>query len=121
MKSLKTVQVLFRLGKILSKVAFILSIVALCCCLAGLIGLNVGNGEIIKLGGVTLHDLIPEKYGVSINSVSASLIGWLVVCAGEAVLAKAAETCFGNELSAQDGIYRRFTELRESAEGWQIR
>ena len=25
------------------------------------------------------------------------------------------------ELSAQDGIYRRFTELRESAEGWQIR
>lgn len=38
--------------------------------------------------------------GFDIKSISAALAGWLIVCAGEAVLAKFAEVYFKNELKA---------------------
>lgn len=63
--------------------------------------MHLGNGGLIKLGGVTLHGLISEKYGYNIKSITAALFGWLVVCAGEAVLAKFAEAYFTNELKAK--------------------
>ena len=56
MKTLNTIQMLSKIGKILSKIALILSIAGVC--------------------------------------------GWLIVCAGQAVLAKFAETYFKNKLQA---------------------
>lgn len=100
MKSLHTIQTLSRLGKVLSKIAFILSVIGFCGCIAGIISLSVGVGGLIKLGGVALHGIIANDYGNSIQSVGAALSGWLIVCAGEAVLAKFAELYFKNELSA---------------------
>lgn len=101
MKSLQTIQKLFKIGKILSRIAFIFSVIGFCGCIAGLLGLSFGNGSLIKLGGVTLHQLISEEYGYNIKGITASLSGWLVVCAGEAVLAKFAEVYFQNELQAE--------------------
>ena len=94
MKSLQTIQKLFKIGKILSRIAFIFSVIGFCGCIAGLLSLSFGNGSLIKLGGVTLHQLISEEYGYRITL-------WLVVCAGEAVLAKFAEVYFQNELQAE--------------------
>ena len=74
--------------------------IGFCGCIAGLLSLHLGNGGLIKLGGVTLHGLIEDDYGYNIKSISAALCGWLIVCAGEAVLAKFAECCFRNELAA---------------------
>ena len=76
-------------------------VIGFCGCIAGLLSLSFGNGSLIKLGGVTLHQLISEEYGYNIKSITASLSGWLVVCAGEAVLAKFAEVYFRNELQAE--------------------
>lgn len=101
MKSLNAIQKLSKIGKILSKIAFIFAIVGFCGCIAGLISLCAGNGSIIKLGGVTLHGLISAEYGYNVESIAATLSGWLIICAGEAVLAKFAEVYFRNELNAE--------------------
>lgn len=100
MKSLNTIQKLSKLGRVLSKIAFIFSVIGFCGCIAGLISLRFGNGSLLKLGGVTLHGLISAEYGYNIKSIGAALSGWLIVCAGEAVLAKFAEQYFKNELRA---------------------
>lgn len=101
MKSLQTIQKFSKIGKILSKMAFIFSVIGFCGCIAGILSMSLGNDSLIKLGGVTLHKLISEEYGYNIKSITATLSGWLVVCAGEAVLAKFAEVYFRNELKAE--------------------
>jgi hypothetical protein len=101
MKSLNTIQKLSKIGKVLSKIAFIFSVIGFCGCIAGLLSLSFGNGSLIKIGGVTLHGLISEEYGYNIKSITATLSGWVIVCGGEAVLAKFAEVYFKNELSAE--------------------
>ena len=101
MKSLNTIQKLSKIGKVLSKIAFIFSIIGFCGCIAGLLSLSFGNGNLIKIGGVTLHGLISEEYGYNIKSIIATLSGWMIVCAGESVLAKFAEVYFKNELKAE--------------------
>lgn len=100
MKSLCTIQKFSKIGKILSKIAFVISVIGFCGCIAGLISVMFGNGGLIKIGGVTLHKLINSDYGYNIKSITATLLGWSIVCAGEAVLAKFAEIYFKNELEA---------------------
>ena len=58
MRSLKTIQKLSSLGSILSKIAFVLSVVGFCGCIAGLIGLCFGSDAVLKLGDIRLHGLI---------------------------------------------------------------
>lgn len=99
MKSLKQIQTLSKIGRILSKIAFIGSIIAFCFCIAGILSMAFGNGETLKFGEVTIHGLIIEG-GYNIKSISAALAGWSIVCAGEAVLAKFAELYFKHELCA---------------------
>lgn len=101
MKSLKSIQTLSKLGKILSKIAFIFSVIGFCGCIAGLVSLLFGNGSLLRIGGVTLHSLIPEDRGYNMKSISAALSGWMIVCAGEAVVAKFAEIYFKHELQAE--------------------
>lgn len=99
MKSLKTIQALFKIGSVLSKIAFILSVIGFCGCIAGLIDVSFGKAGLIKLGGVTLHSLITKDLGFNNKSIAAALFGWLIICAGEAVLSKFAEIYFKNELN----------------------
>ena len=101
MKSLNILRKLFALGRVLSKIAFVLSVVGFCLCIAGTVNLNLGNGEGIKLGGVTLHDMVVDRRGYGVGSVTAAILGVMVVCAGEAVLAKFAERCFSYALKAE--------------------
>lgn len=100
MRSLNAIQTLSGVGRVLSKIAFIFSVIGFCGCIAGLLSLSFGNGSLIKIGGVTLHGLLSEEYGCNIKSVAAALSGWMIVCAGEAVVAKFAEIYFRNEKKA---------------------
>ena len=100
MKSLQTIQKLYRLGKTLSKIAFIFSVIGFFGCIAGLISMQFGNGMSFKLGGVTLHGMISGELGGDLKGSSAALGGWLIVCMGEAVLARFAEGYFKNEQAA---------------------
>ena len=97
-----TLQKLARLGRILSKIAFIFAVVGTIGCVAGIASAQFGSGPILKLGGVTLYGLvIPGSLSGSMQSACAVLSGRLVICAGQAVLAKFAEIYFSNVLKAE--------------------
>lgn len=100
MKSLKTVQTLSGLGRVLSKLAFVFSVIGFCGCVTSLFLLGVGGDSLFRIGGMTLHGLLPEAFTGGLRSAAAALCGWAVVCAGEAVLARFAELYFKNERQA---------------------
>lgn len=100
MRSLEIIQKLCGIGKTLGKIAFVVSIVGLCGAVIGILCLGFGGGDVIKIGGVTLHGLIGNRYGVDTKSIMAALSGWMVICAGRAVLAWFAGSYFKNELEA---------------------
>ena len=91
MNTLAALQKLSRLGKILSKIVFILSLIGGIGCLAGLAGM-LFLPESIRLGSVTIKGIV--------EAFCVSLAMGLVLCAGEAVLSRLAEICFRNELAA---------------------
>ena len=99
MKTLRTIQILSKVGKILSKIVFILSLVGGIGCAVGIAVLAVAP-EGLKLGGVTLHSMIEKSDMITLGICYAAMATGMVFCAGEAVLAKIAERYFGNELAA---------------------
>lgn len=98
MKTLKTIQTLSKIGKILSKIVFICCIVGFCACIAGAVGIAVG-GRTLKLGGVTINSFIMSEAGIGTGAVYSAIVSGAILCAGEGVLAKFAEHYFGRELS----------------------
>lgn len=99
-KNLKILQKIAQIGKILSKVAFVFSLIGACGCIIGWISTLFGNGGVIKIGGVTLYGMLGDLNIYNSKSAKATLVAWLIVCVGEAVLAKLAEVYFRNELAA---------------------
>lgn len=99
-KNYKIVQKLAKIGKILSKVAFVFSIIGICGCLVGLLSNVFGSGKVFKIGGVTIYGLLADFTAYNVKSISATLVAWLIVCIGQAVLAKFAELYFCNTLMA---------------------
>lgn len=100
MKNLKTIQTLAKIGETLSKIAFICALVGACICAVGMISLPLAGGEIFKIGGVSIYGLMNLEPGEELKSALVFMIGWLIICIGEAVLAKFAEIYFKNELKA---------------------
>lgn len=100
MKNLNTIQTLAKIGETLSKIAFICSLVGACICAVGMISLPLAGGEIFKIGGVSIYGLMKLEPGEGLKSALVFMLGWLIVCIGEAVLAKFAEIYFKNELKA---------------------
>lgn len=99
-KTLTTIQILFKLGKILSTIAFVCSVVAASLGLAGIICLAVGAENAFQLGGVTIHSIVDNKAGMTTDQMISALSVWLIVIVAEAVLAWFAKTYFKRELSA---------------------
>ena len=99
METLKIIQSLARLGKILSKIAFILSLVGVFGCVAGLLSLAFGSGTLLQIGNVALHSLIPVSSGFNLKAIAGALSGWLIICTGEAALSRFALLYFTRELT----------------------
>lgn len=98
MKSLKNVQIVFKIGKVLSKIAFIAWLVGACICAAGLIVLPFGADGVLKIGGVTLRSLMGMEAGEANIAAVAVMAGWLIISVGVTVVAKFADKYFTNEL-----------------------
>lgn len=96
----RVLQLIAQIGKILSKVAFVFSIIGICGCFVGLLSNVFGSGKVFKIGGVTIYGLLAEFDAYNVKSISATLVAWLIVCIGQAVLAKFAELYFHNALMA---------------------
>lgn len=99
-KNYKILQTIAKIGKILSKVAFVFSIIGICGCFVGLLSNVFGSGKIFKIGGVAIYGLLADFDADNVKSISATLVAWLIVCIGQAVLAKFAELYFHNALMA---------------------
>lgn len=95
----KIIQVLAKIGKILSKIIYICCIVGFWGCIVGILALAFG-AEAVKLEGLTLHTLLEDKAGISLGTLYVTIAGSLVLCIGEAFLARKAERYFTHELAA---------------------
>lgn len=98
MKSLEIIQLFAKIGKIFSKFVQICALVAAILCLAGLVLLSVGAGELLKLGGVTIHSIVSANVGIA--QACIAMAGVAILCAGQTVVAKFACDYFTRELQA---------------------
>lgn len=100
MNSISTIQTLAKIGQILSKIFYIVYLIAAIACGVGLISLPFADTGIFKIGGVTIYGLIVNHAGIELNSLYPSLAAFLIVCVGQAVTARTAERYFEHEMAA---------------------
>lgn len=94
----KIIQVLAKIGKILSKIIYICCVVGFWGCIVGILALAFG-AEAVKLEGLTLHALLEDKAGIHLGTLYVAIAGSLVLCIGEAFLARRSERYFAHELA----------------------
>ena len=94
-KTLKTIQSLSKVGEVLCRILFVLCIVGFVCSSVGLASFAAGVAMIsisVKSLEIYLHDA-----GVSAGTVYAALVVAMILCAGEAVIARFAVHYFRRE------------------------
>ena len=99
MKTLKTLQTLSKIGRVLSTIVFVFCIVGAIGCAIGIVGLAFIPEEGFKLGDMTIKGLV-EKGELSVSTCYAAMAMGIIACVCEAVLAKFAERYFKNGLAA---------------------
>ena len=98
MKSLKTIQTLSKIARVICKIVFICCCVGFGGCLAGIAGTALG-AQALKFGGVTLESIVSQSGDMSVGAIYAALVLGAIFCAGEAVMAKYSELYFKRELA----------------------
>ena len=98
-KTLNILQVLAKIGKILSMIVFV------CCCVGGgaclFSLLTVGSvGSALNILGVDIFGLIQVETGVTYTQMLTEILTGAIACAGQAVVAKFAHVYFRRELEA---------------------
>ena len=91
MKTLNIIQKLSKIGKVLSKIMFIFCIIGFCGCIVGILSMGLG-APTLKIGGVTLESILNTEAEVTVGTVYAAMAAGMILCAGEAVLAKFARS-----------------------------
>ena len=96
MKTLKTIQTLAKIGKILSKIVFICALIGGILCAVGLC--TAWFPQVVKAGNVTIHGIVYEPASISLGQIYAGLTAATVFCIAETILAKTAENYFKFQL-----------------------
>lgn len=99
MKTLESIQTLSKAGKIVSKIIFIFSVIGVVGSVVGMVCLPFEDTGILKIGGVTVYGLMEHQEGMELNNLYTQLSGLLIICIGQAVVAKFAERYFVHELA----------------------
>lgn len=99
MKTLKTIQTLSKVAKILSTIVFVCSIIGCVSCIIGAVCLGAG-GAILQAGGYDFAKLIQESSGKTIETLYATMACSVILCAGEIAISKFAQLYFKHELEA---------------------
>ena len=97
-KSLKTLQTISKIGKIISDIIFVCSIIGAVACIIAVSAL--ASSQNIILEDQSMVDLI-ESMGINFVTVIFSCVISIFACIGSAVVAKFASNYFANEL--EDG------------------
>ena len=98
MKTLKTIQMVAKIGHVLSKIAFIFCIIGFCMCVCGILSVAFG-APTVQFGGISFESVLQE-HGKSLGDVYMNLVAGAVVCAGSAVVTKFAEQYLDHERAA---------------------
>ncbi|MDD6265694.1 MAG: hypothetical protein PUB34_05275 [Clostridia bacterium] len=98
--TLDIIQIIAKIGKILSKIVFVCSIIGAVGCIIGIVSLAFAIPDNIRIGGVTIHSLIEKEAGMNIGTLYGSVIVGLILCVGEIILASLLNKYFVNELKA---------------------
>lgn len=98
MKTLKTIQVLAKVGKVMSKIVFIFCIIGFCGCVIGITSVAAG-GHVFLVFGTSLDEILVNEAGITTGTLCAGMAVGLILCAGEAVLAAFAECYFKREIA----------------------
>lgn len=99
-KSLKVIQTIYQIAKILSKIVFITCIIGFAGCIIGIVFFEA-LGDVV-VGEVTIKGLIETSSELSVASMYDAMISGALFCAAECVIAKFASIYFANEL--KDGM-----------------
>lgn len=97
-KTLDTIQTVAKVGKVLSAIAYVFCLVGGILCIVGIACVGIPGS--IKVGGVTVHSMIDNLQGVSLETCYTAMAMGLIICASICVVAKMAERYFEHELAA---------------------
>ncbi len=99
MKTLKTIQTLSKIGKILSKIVMIFSIIGFCGCVAGL-ALTFFADTLTEIVGELDLGSVFDAENLSLGAIQAVLTASAIVCFGEIIVLRQAVRYFSDELAA---------------------
>lgn len=97
MKTLRTIQTLSKVGKILSTIVCICCIIGFGGCVLGILCVAAGEAVFI-INGKSLNDILMETSEMNLDTLYISMAVGAILCAGEAVLAKFARHYFKREI-----------------------
>lgn len=100
MKSLKTVQTICKVFKVLSTIYFILAIVGAAGCVLGLAAYGAFGENVIRLGGVTVKSFIWKEANAPDAAVYLALATGAVICGAQIFLGYMAKRYFKHEVDA---------------------
>lgn len=98
--SIQKIQTVFSILAILSKIAFVFSIIGAVGSAVGIISLLVGSDLTSKLENINLYSLIQNEAGLSSEQIYWAMGIAVVSCVVVAVTMAVANKCFKNELKA---------------------
>lgn len=99
-KTLNSIQKLSKVGRVLSKIVFILSLIISFCFIVGIVLLMTSDSMGIIYGDSTATDIFLDILKGTEDTLIAYFACSMVIFLGEAVLAKFAEDYFKHELEA---------------------
>ncbi len=99
-KTLNEIQKLAKIARVICRIVFVFCIVGAALCLTGIVSTAAGLTGAVKLGGITIRSLIETDADLSTGSLYIVLVTGLIMCAGEIVLSKIAESYFRHEIAA---------------------
>ena len=97
-KTLGTIQTLAKIGRVLSKIVFIFSLIGAIGCAAGILSVRF-LPESIQLGKTTIQGLVELTDELTPAVAYSAMLTTGIICLGEAVLAKIAERYFKREIA----------------------
>ena len=97
--TLKTIQVISKIAKIISKIVFVFCIVGASICLCGIATAAIGTEDILKIGNVTIKGIFDNNSTISMNDFYAGMVISCIMCIIGAILCKFYELYFKHELA----------------------
>ncbi|MCQ2485378.1 MAG: hypothetical protein MJ168_08600 [Clostridia bacterium] len=98
-KTLKTIQKISSIARILSKVFFALFTVSSILCLAAYISVIIGFDSVVAhFGDVNIHGFIDNAENLSKGALMAKLSAGFIITAADAILCRLSQKYFENEL-----------------------